>query len=414
MEYKKIIIFCMAVLFIASSAMASTEMRITAQKYDPYPAQTGQYMTLWLDVSNFGDTIAHNVKVEVLPEYPFYPDVNNTQYIRTLEPYQDFLAQFNKIRVDSNAVEGVNKLNIKYSHDDFSVEMYIDVLVKSSSPKLSIGSIISEPDRMTADTTDVKLTLELQNIGNGNADMITSNLVLPEGFSASNSYSDHFNFGTIEKDSSKTGTFYIDIGKGVPSGTHRTQLFVQYKEGNSNGVRNVSIPFELNLKPSPSFYIEKTEIDIPSRIQGDIIAYLVEGNTTVTPSIITQGDKGTVHLTIRNIGEDFAKSASVQIYKQSDQPFIFDNKYDYLGDIQPNQTAEAVFTFTVDKGAALKTYILKAEIRHLEGTNVKVSENSFTIDVEKSGETPTIVYLGIIAFVAVIAFIGWKYAKRKK
>ena len=122
-----------------------------------------------------------------------------------------------------------------------------------------------------------------------------------------------------------------------------------------------------------------------------------------------------MRLKIKNIGFEEAESVSVKIYKQSDQPFDFDEKYDYIGNLKPNQTGEVVLRFDVDDNANLKTYLLKAEIRYLIDDDVKIVEKQIPINVEMEKKDSKLFFLGILFIVFVILFgvyYGWKRIKK--
>lgn len=56
------------------------------------------------------------------------------------------------------------------------------------------------PLRLKPGDEDAKITVEIQNIGDGDAECVKSRLTLPAGFNASDSYSDIANLGTVAAD----------------------------------------------------------------------------------------------------------------------------------------------------------------------------------------------------------------------
>jgi hypothetical protein len=413
-KYKLCVAVLFSVMLLEGISSAALQLQVDAQKYEPYPAQTDQYLNLWVHVKNIGTTSpTGDMTFSVVSSYPFSADASGAETVTSLDPYEDAVVQFKNIRVAPDALEGWNKLKIEYKAFGTSVIKEFDIYIKSMSAKLAVGSLTTAPSEILPDTDKLELDLELQNVGNGNAEMVTGKLALPAGFTASDSYSNSYNFGTVGKDSSKTGKFYVDVDAGLRSGAYEANLTLQYKEESNGDFTTVTLPVILNVKPSPVFVIEKTSVDVSSRFGGPITAYAVVGTGVVTPSSLAQGETGELRITVKNTGDEAAKSTSVRVFKQSDQPFEFDTKYDYIGDLQPNQTADAVFSFTIDQSAPLKTYLLSAEIRHVDGEDVKVTEQPFTIDVASQKENPILLYGVILIIVIVVAVMGWKHAKKK-
>ncbi|MCD6093068.1 MAG: COG1361 S-layer family protein [Candidatus Aenigmarchaeota archaeon] len=381
--------------FADSYVYNSAILKIQELKYKPYPAEAGKYMDLWIKIENIGTEEADNVTCVLLPEYPFSldPNENATRHIGKLPGAEDIILQY-KLRVDSNAVEGWNEMKIKCQteNSDTWIIHKFDIYVESKIPEFVIGSIVSEPTKLFPDSEENKLSVEIQNIGTGDAELITSELILPKGITPSESYSNIANLGRIGDGESKTAEFYIDIDKDTTPGNYRAKLIIKYKDSNNNReeYKNRTLDIDIVVKPLPLFEIE---------------------NATTSPGKISQGDKVTLRLKIKNVGFEEAKTVSVKIYKQSDQPFDFDEKYDYIGNLKPNQNGEVVFRFDVDNDANLKTYLLKAEIRYLIDDDVKIVEKHIPIKVEMEKKDSKLFFLVILFIAFVILFgvyYGWK------
>ena len=381
--------------YVSDSAI----LQIQELKYDPYPAEAGEYMDLWVKIENIGTEEADNVTCMLLPKYPFSldPNENATRHIGKLPGAEEIILQY-KLRVDSNAVEGWNEMEIKCQKENSNnwVIHKFDLYVESKIPEFAIGSIVSEPTKLFPDSEENKLSIEIQNIGTGDAELVTSELILPEGITPSESYSNMANLGTIKEGESKTAEYYIDIDKNTIPGNYKAKLIIKYKDFNNNRkeYKNRTLDVNIVVKSLPLFEIE---------------------NINTTPDKLSQGDKGILRLTIKNVGFEEAKSVSVKIYKQSDQPFDFDEKYDYIGNLKPNQIGDVIFRFDVDGNANLKTYLLKAEIRYLVDDEVKIVEKQIPIKVEIEKKDSKLFFLGILFITFVILFgvyYGWKKIKK--
>ncbi len=108
---------------------------------------------------------------------------------------------------------------------------------------------------------------------------------------------------------------------------------------------------------------------------------------------------------IKNVGKEEAKDVSLKIYKQSEVPFDLSKKYDYLGDLDLNESGEGVFKLSVDEDAIPKSYPLKLEVRYILNDEVRTKEYQITILVEeKKAEGDYLVYLPYL--VAGLGIIG--------
>lgn len=403
---------------VNAQAGYSPALRIDMLRYDPYPAEAGSYFTLYLKVENTGIGDAENVECELVTGYPFYldPDGNPVRSIGIL-PGMDYAIFEYEIRVDPNPVEGNNDLDIRCStmglDNEVTITETLSVNVESKNPEFAVGSIRSLPEELKADTEDIKLTVEVQNIGEGEAKLTTAKLSLPEGFSPSDSYSDMSNLGKIEMGSSGEAVFYIDVEEGVEPGIHVADLVLRYKDDNNakNDYRVQKLELELPVKPSPMLLVEEIKAGVSTASEG-FTGYIVRGDSVVNPSSITQGGIGELRIMVRNDGSEDAESVSVKVIKDSSLPFEFGEVYDFIGNLKPGQSSDAVFTFTTDRDAVLKKYLVDIEIRYVEDTDVKTVTDTIPLEVAITASDSVEIYFAIIAIIIVAGgILVWKRKK---
>ncbi|MCK5139837.1 MAG: hypothetical protein KAQ85_08350, partial [Thermodesulfovibrionia bacterium] len=146
--------------------------------------------------------------------------------------------------------------------------------------------------------------------------------------------------------------------------------------------------------------------------------FSVESVKTI-PEKIKEGTNVQLLITVKNVGSKEAEAVSLRAYKESSQPFEFDEKSDFVGKLKPGETGEAVLKFSVDKSATVKTHILDLEIRGVYNDEVITDDAIATIRVE-NGEKKGLFGSGaslIIGLVIVLVVVGVGlliYFKRKR
>jgi len=404
-------IFIITLILLAGLGQAQLgvpNLKITQVKYDPFPAESGSYFKLFLRVENTGQAEADNVECELVPKYPFSLDPNEytIREIGRLPQSEHAVIEY-MIRVDADAVNGDNELSIKCSSDGLesgsSITKKLTVNVKASNPEPVIGMIKSTPSQIRPGMEEVKLVAEIQNIGEGDTKLTIVEVVLPKGMSPSTSYSNINNLGTIPKDSSKEATFYIDIDKSITPDLYHVPMHVKYKIGNNPEQIDKRLLLEINVRPAPIFVVEEFRAGTNTG-SDSFTGYVVRSEKVISPSSISQAGTGELRIILRNAGEEEARSVSVRIFKDTTQPFEFDEIYDFIGNMKPNETGEVVFAFSVDENAVLKKYFMEIEMRYLEGNDVKTDRDTVSIEVSNPAPPNLLIYIPIIIVIILVAF----------
>ncbi len=404
MKKYKILTFALFLLFSTSLAVAnSPALTVTNLRYDPVPVEAGSYFDLWIQVENIAEeSHADNLTCEIRPDYPFSLDDNQptgasigddlyTRRIGRLAPQQEATLQYT-VRTDIDAVEGWNSIPVACQSDqhDYWITREIEVKV-DEGVNLGVGSISSEPLDVKADTDDVRLEISLENNGGADAKSVNTELELPEGFEQSNSYSLRDSVGRIDEGGAREAVFYIDVDETVDSGVYYGEMEVNHYSNNEEVVETFEIP--LDVRPSPNLNVE------------DIRVY---------PEDLGQSDEAELRFNVRNKGEG-ADSISARMFTDSDQPIDFDENYDYIGDLDRDSSSEAVFRFTVDEDANLKEYLLDAEIRYIDGEEVKTETETVPVEVVTEMSLPfSEALLYAIPPLIVLVILVWIVVKFKR
>ena len=381
---------------VPTVAGADDKLDIELMEYDPLPAEAGEYFDMWVKVENSNmDYPAENVTCQIDPEYPFSLDDNQPvsglsgnspekRNIGTL-PQKDYKIFQYRLRTAKDAVNGWNSVKFWCQSEDRDIWVSENLDVKvDEGVDLGIGGIDSDPLEMVADTDDVKVTVEIENTGGKEGRMVDASLDLPEGFESSHSYSLKDSVGRIEEGDMTESVFYLDVGEDVPSGVHTGILTLDYERDSETISEEFEIP--LKVQPSPDFSVE---------------------NVKVSPENLAQGESAELRFDVVNGGEK-ADSTVVKVYKETSQPFDFDEKNDYIGELSEGDRSEAVFSFSVDPDAELKKHLLDVEIRYVEGDDVKTYSETVPVEVVSRKDSNLMEYSAVGLLVLAAGYIGYR------
>jgi len=387
-------LFVMLVLITNTSLVNAdsydyASLKVTLLNQDPDPAVPGHYVELRFKVQKQGNDILKNITFMLDIDYPFSFDPGDTP-IKTIGDWsgypedEEYYILYYKLRVDPDALEDSYTIKLKETHDDGVYTTWeFDVRVNNDKPDLVLGTLVTSPVKLVSDTDAAELDVELVNVGDRDAQNVVMQIELPEGFTETYGYSTRANLGTITAGNSKTAKFFVDIDENVNGGTHNAKITINYKEAesNDNEYKTKILYLDIPVKNKPKFKI------------GKIIS---------NPRVIHPGDNVELKLVVLNIGGDEAESTSVRVFKESSQPFDFDDKTDYIGNLVPGQSGEALLKFTVDKDASPKTYLLELEVRAINGDDVITEDKTIKIMVV-NGEDNNLISISNPLIVTVIA-----------
>jgi len=152
---------------IAPASAAGGALKVDITRYEPYPAEIGKYMDLWVNVKNAGGGTAEDVTIELVPKYPFTLDSSNNARQNKGSIGMDSSAMFEyRIFVASDAKPGTHKITIRYqgekgatwSEKDFELKVGTDTL--DSRGTLKLEAIKTDPEVLIpGDEGTVTLTL---------------------------------------------------------------------------------------------------------------------------------------------------------------------------------------------------------------------------------------------------------------
>jgi len=255
--------------------------------------------------------------------------------------------------------------------------------------QMEIGSILTDPVDIKEGDKNVKLNLEVQNIGGETAKNVKVRLDLKKPFELSSLSQETQSLGIIQASASTTATFFFDVDEKVSSGRYEIPIEIEYLDarGKKHSEKEV---ISIGLKSVPILEIDKVRF---------------------VPETLAQGDRVRMYLTLKNIGTEEAQGVSVKVLESIEQPFEFDEKTDRVGKLDVGETGDALVVFTIDPDANLKEYIVDLEIRYTDGSDVYIKEESARVDVSVERGTNRILY---VVLVIVVLTIVYALASRRK
>src|SRR5450759_908446 len=338
-----------------SLGVQGSRIQANFMSQDPDPADAGNYVDLRWQVYNSLSTTTDNLKFHLDAEYPLLfeagdsPDQNLGLSVGTSDS-QIFYVLHYKLRVADNALKGTYNVTLTWDTGNGYTKKEFPIYIDPKKADFVVGALVTSPEKLIADTMEAKLSVDINNIGKGDAENVKIKLNLPEGFNSSYSYSDEDTLGIIPKDGSKTATFYANVNENIKEGNYLAKLNITYKDENDQSATYRTNTLELNIpiKPAPHLIVE---------------------SVTTTPINLTAGSNSEIHITVKNTGNKKAESVSMRVFKDASQPFEFSDKSDFVGKLEPGESGDAVLGFTVDSKAVAKKYLMDVELRGIDESN---------------------------------------------
>ena len=304
-----------------------------------------------------------------------------------------------RVKVSNEAPPTKYNLRVKFQYfvDNKPIDIakvqdfFIDV--KKEGVILGVANIVTVPSAVRPGDNYVELDTYIENSGNKNAKSVEAVLSLPEKLKHSYTNNNRLWIGKLAANESKKATFFINVEEDAKPIKYNLDLEFNYMDLDDNKyTKKVTIPFLVKEKPI---------IDVVD----------VKGNGKA-------GSTVNLEVYLKNTGTEDAEAVDARLITQSSQPFSFDSRSNYIGELKLGETGKAVFKVKIDKDAELKEHFLKMLIR-AKGDSDKGDENIYTFNrravIKVEGKAPNkLIGLGIIAAIIVAGLIVFKITKRKK
>ncbi|HEY6586174.1 MAG TPA: CARDB domain-containing protein [Candidatus Methanoperedens sp.] len=366
---------------------------------DPDPADAGKDVDLRWQVTNTIPGTVEALKFRLDANYPFLfeagdsPDKDLGTSVGTSDNKLYYILHY-KLRIADNALKGTYNVTLNWNTGDGWTKKEFPIYIDPKRADFVVGALVTSPEKIIADTKEAKLSVNIDNIGKGDAQNVKVKLLLPSGFKPTYSYSDEDSPGIILKGAGKTTNFYVDVDENVREGEYKAQLEITYRDENdeNNTYSTKTLDLLIPIKPAP---------------------YLIVESITTTPEKLVPGSSAEFRIKVKNTGNEKAESVSLRVFKDASQPFEFNEKSDFIGKLEKNDSGDAVLRVTVDKNAAAKKYLLDIELRGIdEKNNVVIFRRTVPITVDPAA--PTLPVTGIFGgLIAIVGAVGYYLRKRK-
>ena len=152
---------------ITPATAAGGALKVDITRYEPYPAEIGKYVDLWVNVENMGGGTAEDVTIELMPKYPFTLDSSSNARQSKGSIGADSSAMYEyRLFVAADAKPGTHEITIRYQGDegttwsekDFEIKVGTDTL--DSRGTLKLEAIKTDPEVLIpGDEGTVTITL---------------------------------------------------------------------------------------------------------------------------------------------------------------------------------------------------------------------------------------------------------------
>jgi len=399
---KQLILLSLFVIFLTSISFAAittnaVDIRVNTLKYEPYPAEPGKYIQLWLNIENYGLQSAEKVTFVLEPEYPFSIDGNATKYFGEIRSLENVVIDY-KVRVASNAVEGWNELILKHRVGDSDVWITntINIYVQTPDAIISVENVKTMPEQI-APGSKAAVSIKLKNLADSDLKDITIKLNLTGTVFAPIESISEKRIYLLSAGSEEDITFNIIAEADADSKLYKVPITISYNDAvGTNYTKSDVITLTVGDEPNITTNIESS-------------------------TILTAMETGTVTINIINKGLIGIKFLTVKLNQTSNYEILSASNEVYIGNLDVDDYETVEYKIFVNENA--DSIILPLQLEYRDDNNKLFTEQKnlklklYTAEeITKLGLRTTDSTLSIIGFLVliVILYFGYKRLRRRK
>ena len=334
-----------------STPNSDADLIVLPTHYEPYPAESGQYLRLWIKVQNDGTTADTNGLFKLIPSYPFSLDPTDTgeQDVGTIESGQQVVLEY-KLRVDALALTGEYNNSVWLRQCvDVECASYlgfpIQISVRRPNPIIDIVSVSSSPEEIIAGKP-FTVTIDLNNGGSRVKDVII-NLDLSNAPFGPLDSSTEKQLESIDIEQNATVTFDMIATGSAASGVYKVPLTISYYDEVGNTFEK-SDTVTLLVGGTPYVYISAEDV---GNLRKD----------SVTDFVINIVNKGLVDL----------KLMTLTLVPSDDYRILSPNEI-YIGSLKSDDYETAKFKIYLNN--ASDQTVLSFELSYMDTLNNDYTE----------------------------------------
>ncbi|MBP1909823.1 COG1361 S-layer family protein [Methanolobus bombayensis] len=222
--------------FIASAAEGA-DLEVSILRYEPVPAEIGEYVSVWVKVENLGYAKADDLSIQMVPDYPFSVDSSENALVNIgiLTPDNAAVHEY-RLYTDSAAKQGTGTFEVWYQEESdntwFKKEFELRVGSESFDSKGTIqlvGEPVKEPEvfipgdegtisfTLQNSATDYTVTIDDEQYDT-NARIQSASLEGTEGIKITTGT--YYGNGVIGPGESVDLTYNLEVADDIPDGTY--------------------------------------------------------------------------------------------------------------------------------------------------------------------------------------------------
>lgn len=380
----------------------SSKIQVTLISQEPDPAAPGEVVDVRFKVENMGGSGTGDMLFEVLPKYPFTVYSGSAERdLGAIQSYQNgenAIIVLYKIKVDENAAEGNNYLDVRYRIGDSKEWIVLEdfvIRVRTRDLVLSVDSIETSPSNI-APGSSFELSMTLNN----NADSLIKDVKVKLGLSASDTPfapSTSTSEKQIFQISSKTGKimkFDLVALPEAEGGIYKIPVTISYTDETGTSYSKDDV-ISLKVSAEPELLISIDSSEITEKVQ--------QGKVSV--KIVNKG--------LTNIKLSTARLGEIEGAEIVSEPEV------YVGNIDTDDYETADFTIKIS--SYKKEVALPVEISYRDSLNKEHKQKAdLTLKTYNKGVVMTVLSkilslaITIVIIAAVVLGIRWLYKRRKK
>lgn len=410
---KKLVILPILILITTMFIVSSNATRpdnaaliVDSLKYEPYPAESGNYVNVWIKMENYGNDKTDDATFILEPEFPFSLDSNEQaeRNLGQLDPAEEVVLEY-KIRIADDAVEGNNELKLKFTTDEKAwITHTFDIFVRTHDTMLNTQEVIVEPSEV-APGEIATLSLKLKNMADSQIkdlraeleltrrDILTTSVEYSELPFTPVSSTNVLMANSLRPLEEKIFTFELRVDPDTEPKVYRVPLTLTYSDELGN-----------------TTYEEESIISIIVSQKPDIMVNLD------AREVYTKKSKGDISIGIYNIGVSEIKFSIIEILPAEGYK-ILSNPKNYLGNIDSDDYETADFDiYITEENPELQLLLNYKDAYNNEHQDI------ITIPLETYSKSESKKYgfieksntFGTIIFLLILIALGWYWYKKRK